>query len=91
MRFIHLADLHIGKKVNEFSMLEDQRYVLEQVLDTVEQTKPDGVILAGDIYDKAVPPAEAVRLLDWFLTELSERRQPVYMAVSYTHLTLPTT
>lgn len=79
MRFIHLADLHIGKKVNEFSMLEDQRYVLEQVLDTVEQTKPDGVILAGDIYDKAVPPAEAVRLLDWFLTELSERRQPVYM------------
>ncbi len=79
MRFIHLADLHIGKKVNEFSMLEDQRYVLEQVLDTVEQTKPDGVILAGDIYDKAVPPAEAVRLLGWFLTELSERRQPVYM------------
>lgn len=79
MRFIHLADLHIGKKVNEFSMLKDQRYVLEQVLDTVEQTKLDGVILAGDIYDKAVPPAEAVRLLDWFLTELSERRQPVYM------------
>lgn len=79
MRFIHLADLHIGKKVNEFSMLEEQRYVLEQVLATAEQRKPDGVILAGDIYDKAVPATEAVQLLDWFLTELSRRKLPVYM------------
>lgn len=79
MRFIHLADLHIGKKINEFSMLEEQRYVLEQVLATAEQRKPDGVILAGDIYDKAVPATEAVQLLDWFLTELSRRKLPVYM------------
>lgn len=79
MRFIHLADLHIGKKINEFSMLEEQGYVLEQVLATAEQRKPDGVILAGDIYDKAVPATEAVQLLDWFLTELSRRKLPVYM------------
>lgn len=79
MRFIHLADLHIGKKVNEFSMLEDQRYVLEQVLQVAEDRRIDGVILAGDIYDKAVPAAEAVSLLDWFLTELADMEKPVYM------------
>ena len=79
MRFVHLADLHIGKKVNEFSMIEDQRFVLKQVLDVVEEGKTDGVILAGDIYDKAVPSAEAVGLLDWFLTELSNRKMPVYI------------
>ena len=79
MRFVHLADLHIGKKVNEFSMIEDQRFVLKQVLDVVEEGKTDGVILAGDIYDKAVPSAEAVGLLDWFLTELSRLNMPVYI------------
>lgn len=79
MRFVHLADLHIGKKVNEFSMLKDQKFVLKQVLNVVEERKADGVILAGDIYDKAVPSAEAVGLLDWFLTGLSERKVPVYI------------
>ncbi|MBR1865744.1 MAG: exonuclease SbcCD subunit D [Lachnospiraceae bacterium] len=79
MRLIHLADLHIGKRVNEFPMIEDQRYVLEQVLEVLEKRQVDGVILAGDIYDRQIPPAEAVQLLDWFLTELADRQVPVYM------------
>lgn len=79
MRWMHLADLHIGKKVNGFSMLEDQRYVLEQVLKVASEQSLNGVLLAGDIYDKSVPAGEAVQLLDWFLTELAELRLPVYM------------
>lgn len=79
MKFMHLADLHIGKKVNGFSMLEDQRYVLGQVLEVAAQQQLDGVILAGDIYDKTVPSGEAVQMLDWFLTELTKRNLPVYM------------
>lgn len=79
MRFMHLADLHIGKKVNGFSMLEDQQYILEQVLTVLDENAVDGVILAGDIYDKAVPAGEAVQVLDWFLTELVKRKQSVYM------------
>ena len=54
MKFIHLSDLHIGKRVHEFSMIEDQKYILEQIVDIVEQEKPDGVIIAGDLYDKPV-------------------------------------
>ena len=57
MKFIHLSDLHIGKRVNEFSMLEDQKYILAQILELVERERADGVILAGDLYDKPVPPA----------------------------------
>lgn len=79
MRFMHLADLHIGKRVNEFSMLEDQRYILEQVLALAHDRKVDGVLIAGDIYDKAIPPVEAVSLFDTFLTRLSECHLPVYM------------
>lgn len=79
MRLMHLADLHIGKKVNEFSMLEDQRYILERVLALARDQKVDGVLIAGDIYDKAIPPVEAVSLFDAFLTRLSEWHLPVYM------------
>lgn len=72
MKFIHLADLHIGKRVNAFPMLEDQRYILKQILTILREEQPDGgVILAGDIYDKAIPSAEAVELFDEFLTELA--------------------
>ena len=74
MRLMHLADLHIGKRVNGFSMLEDQRYVLEQVLEVASEQSLDGVLLAGDIYDKSVPAGEAVQMLDWFLTKLTELR-----------------
>lgn len=79
MRFMHLADLHIGKKVNGFSMLKDQRFVLEQVLEIARSQRLDGVILAGDIYDKSLPAGEAVQLLDWFLTEMVNLGLEVYM------------
>lgn len=79
MRLMHLADLHIGKRVNGFSMLEDQRYVLERVLEVASKQSLDGVLLAGDIYDKSVPAGEAVQMLDWFLTKLTELKLPVYM------------
>lgn len=79
MKLIHLSDLHIGKRVNEFSMLEDQKYILAQILGIVKDEQPDGVILAGDIYDKAVPPAEAVQVFDHFLTELSRLGTAVFL------------
>ncbi len=80
MKFIHLADLHIGKRVNAFPMLEDQRYILKQILTILREEQPDGgVILAGDIYDKAIPSAEAVELFDEFLTELAALRLRVFI------------
>ncbi len=79
MRFLHIADLHIGKRVNEFSMIEDQRYILGQVLDIVERENPDGILIAGDVYDKSQPSAEAVELLDEFLTKLLSYGHPVFM------------
>lgn len=79
MKLIHLSDLHIGKRVNEFPMIEDQRYILEQILSVIGDERPDGVILAGDIYDKAVPSAEAVALFDDFLVRLTELGQTVFM------------
>ena len=84
MRFAHLSDLHLGKRVCEFSMLEDQKYILEQILALLDAHPVDGVLLAGDLYDKPVPPAEAVRLLDWFLTQLAARKLPVF-AISGNH------
>lgn len=79
MKFIHLSDLHIGKRVNEYSMLEDQRYILKQILKITEEEKPDAVLIAGDIYDKSIPGGDAVMLFDWFLTGLSERKIPVLL------------
>ena len=84
MRFLHLSDLHLGKRVCEFSMLDDQRYILEEILSLLDTHPVDAVLLAGDLYDKPVPPAEAVRLLDWFLTELADRKLPVF-AISGNH------
>ena len=79
MKFIHLADLHIGKRVNAFPMLEDQRYILKQILTILREEQPDGgVILAGDIYDKAIPSAEAVELFDEFLTQLAALKLRVF-------------
>ena len=72
MRLMHLSDLHLGKIVNGFSMLEDQKYILEKIADMAAQEKPDGILIAGDVYDKRVPAAEAVGLLDGFLTRLAE-------------------
>lgn len=72
MRFLHLSDLHIGKTVNGFSMLNDQRFVLEQVLNLARQKQVDAIVVAGDVYDKSVPSAEAVALLDWFLAQIAQ-------------------
>lgn len=79
MKFMHLSDLHIGKRVNEYSMLEDQRYMLRQVLHLVDEEKPEAVVIAGDIYDKSVPGGDAVLLFDRFLTQLAERKAPVFL------------
>lgn len=79
MKLIHLSDLHLGKRVNEFSMLEDQQYILEEILRIIDSEKPDGVLIAGDVYDKTVPSAEAVTLLDEFLVQLSKRDTQTFL------------
>lgn len=79
MRFLHLADLHIGKRVNGFSMIEDQKFVFEQVYNVIENEKIDGIIMAGDIYDKPVPSAEAVKLFDEMLTRLVSMDLPIFV------------
>lgn len=79
MKFLHLADLHLGKRVNGFSMLEDQAHILRQILAILDNEQPDGVLIAGDVYDKSVPSVEAVGLLDGFLTELRARGVPVLL------------
>ena len=79
MKFIHLSDLHIGKRVNEMSMLEDQEHILNQILKIIDDESPHAVFIAGDIYDKSVPTTEAVELLDRFLYRLSERDCEVFI------------
>lgn len=79
MKFMHISDLHIGKRVNDFSMLEDQEYIFDQIQSIIMQEKVEGVLIAGDIYDKAVPSAEAVQLFDDFLTELAAKKLPVFL------------
>lgn len=79
MKLLHIADLHIGKRVNEFNMLEDQQYILGQILNIAESERSDGILIAGDVYDKSQPSSEAVELLDEFITAAVSRRLPVYM------------
>lgn len=76
---IHLSDIHLGKRVNEFSMLEDQAHILKKILAVVDEEKPNGVLIAGDVYDKSVPSTEAVQLFDDFLVRLAERKLPVFI------------
>jgi len=71
VKLFHLSDLHLGKRVNEFSMLEDQRHILAQIVAYAKTEQPRAVVIAGDVYDKPVPPAEAVELFDRFLVGLS--------------------
>lgn len=73
MRIIHLSDLHLGKRVNGYSMLEDQKYILDEILTVIDEQKPQAIIIAGDVYDKPVPSAEAVQLFDDFLYSLTQR------------------
>lgn len=79
MKLFHLSDLHIGKRVNEFSMIEDQKYILTQILYTADQEKPDGILISGDVYDRTIPTAEAVQVFDAFLTRLSEQKIPAFI------------
>jgi exonuclease SbcD len=79
MKILHIADLHIGKRVNGFNMIEDQEYILDEILKLTESTKPGAVLMAGDIYDKSQPSTEAVELLDEFLTRLALLGQPVFI------------
>lgn len=72
MKLMHLSDLHLGKRLNEFSLLEDQCFILQQLVELVRSEQPDCVLLAGDIYDKPVPSAEAVTLFDDFLNKLAQ-------------------
>ena len=79
MRFLHLADLHLGKRLKEFSLIEDQRFVLKQAVDLLRTEHLDGVFLAGDIYDSSVPTAEATSLFDDFLTEINRLGVPIFL------------
>ena len=72
MKFIHLSDLHLGKRVNDFPMTEDQRFILERILEIIYEEKPQAVLIAGDIYDKPLPPAGAVSLFDDFISRLND-------------------
>lgn len=77
MKLIHLSDLHIGKRVNEVSMLEDQEYILAEIIRTIDSECADAVLICGDVYDKSIPPAEAVTLFDNFLCRIAKRNIPV--------------
>ena len=79
MKIMHLSDLHLGKRVNEFSMIEDQTYILNEIINIIDEQKPKVIILAGDIYDKPIPPAEAVEIFDDFLYKLSKRNLYVFI------------
>ena len=80
MKIFHLADLHFGKTIYGLSMLEDQRYWTDRFLDLCRDEKPDAVVIAGDVYDRASPSGDAVELLDHLLTQLAEEGIPVMMA-----------
>lgn len=88
MKLFHLSDLHLGIRLNEVSLIEDQKYILEQVLDYVVSEKPNGVIIAGDIYDRSVPSEEAVNLYDSFMTELAKLHVPAFV-ISGNHDSAP--
>ena len=79
MKFVHLSDLHLGKRVNEYSMLEDQEYILTKIINIIDDEKPSGVIVAGDVYDKSIPSAEAVQMFDDFLTRLAKKNLQVFI------------
>ena len=85
MRFLHLSDLHLGRSLCEYSLLEDQRYWCQGLLDYLETAPCDAVLIAGDLYDRSVPSAGAVELCDWFLGELAGRLALPVLCVSGNH------
>ena len=79
MKFLHLGDLHLGKTLGDFDLIEDQKYILDQILHITEEESIDGVLIAGDVYDKSVPSEAATKLLDYFLIALAAKRIKVFM------------
>lgn len=79
MKFLHISDLHLGKRLNEFSLIEDQAFILNQICDCIKTEKPDALLIAGDIYDKGIPSVEAVNLFDGFLNNLAELKCEVFI------------
>ena len=71
MKLIHLGDLHLGKSLGDFDLYEDQKYILDRILEIIEEKEIDGVLIAGDVYDRAVPSESATNLLDYFLKSLA--------------------
>lgn len=84
MKLIHLSDLHLGKRVNEFSMIEDQEFILDEIIRIIAIEQPDGVMISGDIYDKSVPSVEAVNLFDNFIFKVSSMGVLIF-AISGNH------
>ena len=79
MKLMHLSDLHLGKRLNEFSLHEDQAYILHQITQIAREERPEGILIAGDLYDKPVPTASAVGLLDRFLSDLAATGAQVFV------------
>ncbi len=79
MKFIHISDLHLGKRINEYSMIEDQKFILEQILDIAEREQPQMVLIAGDVYDRSIPSTEALEIFEGFLCRLSDAGHQVYI------------
>ena len=79
MRLLHLSDLHLGKRLYGVSMLAEQREMLTHILSVIETEAIEAVLIAGDVYDRMLPPAEAVELCDWFLSQLAAKRIPVLL------------
>ena len=82
MKLIHLSDLHLGKRLLERSLIEDQEYILKEIMHIIKEEEPDGILIAGDIYDKSIPSAEAIELFDDFLSQLAKEKQEVRLANS---------
>lgn len=79
MKFLHLSDLHLGKSLGDFDLIEDQKYILNQVLDLIDEESVDAVLIAGDVFDKSVPSEAATRILDSFLSELAAKKVKTFM------------
>ncbi len=79
MKFLHVGDLHLGKSLSNFDLIEDQRYILDQILHIAEEESIDGVLIAGDVYDKSIPSEAATKLLDYFLMKLAKKEIKVFM------------
>lgn len=79
MKLLHISDLHLGKKINDFSMLEDQRFILAKIEDVIERERPDAVLIAGDVYDRSIPSTEAMELFEGFLNHLASGGNQVFI------------